>query len=123
MASGQERCIDGAKTIATQMIKDEVAVCWEEYEAMPHVFMSFLPQWKQGNVCYKRWVAFVQTCLAGQNLRTEGFMIGCEYLKIQEIDMGGLTEFTPEYARRMIEVNKRERAEWLESFRRSKSLL
>ena len=123
MASGQERCIDGARVIATQMIKDGVTVCWEEYEAMPHVFMSFLPQWKQGNMCYERWVAFVRKCLEGRELSTEGFMIGCEDLKVREGDVRTLTEFTPEYARRIIEIRKKERIEWLETFRRAKSLL
>jgi acetyl esterase/lipase len=123
MASGQERCIDGAKAIVTQMVRDGVTVCWEEYEAMPHVFMSFLPQWKQSSMCYKRWVAFVRKCLEGRELKTEGFVIGCEDLQIRDVDVGTLTEYTPEYAARMIEVRKKERTEWLETFKRAKSLL
>jgi acetyl esterase/lipase len=123
MASGQERCIDGAKAIATQMVRDGVTVCWEEYEAMPHVFMSFLPRWKQGSMCYERWVAYVKKCLEGGELKTEGFVIGCEDLKIREVDVGTLSDYTPEYAVRMIEVKKRERREWLETFKRAKSLL
>jgi hypothetical protein len=123
MASGQERCIDGAKAIATQMVRDGVKVCWEEYEAMPHAFMSFLPQWKQGSMCYERWVAFVRKCLEGGELRTEGFVIGCEDLKTRKVEVRTLSEYTPEDAARFIEVRKRERTEWLETFRRAKSLL
>lgn len=123
MASGQERCIDGAKAIASQMVRDGVTVCWEEYEAMPHVFMSFLPRWKQSSMCYERWVAFVKKCLEGRELKTEGFVIGCEDLKLRELDVRALSEYTPEYAARMIEARKRERTEWLETFRRAKSLL
>jgi len=123
MASGQERCIDAAKAIATQMVQDGVIVCWEEYEAMPHVFMSFLPQWKQSSMCYERWVAFVRKCLEGRQLKTEGYVIGCEDLKVREVNVGTLSEHTPEYTARMIEVKKKERAEWLETFKRAKSLL
>jgi hypothetical protein len=123
MASGQERCIDAAKAIATQMIKDGVTVFWEEYEAMPHVFMSFLPQWKQSSMCYERWVAFIRKFLEGGQLKTEGYVISCEDLKIREVNVGTLSEYTPEYATRMIELKKKERTEWLETFKSAKSLL
>lgn len=123
MALGQERCIDGAKIIAAQMIRDGVTVCWEEYEAMPHVFMSFLPRWAQGNICYRRWVTFVRKCLEGRELETRGFRIDSESLQPKELDVKSLTDITPEHARRMIEVSKKERTEWLEKFRQAKPRL
>ena len=73
-------------------------------------------------MCYERWVAFAKKCLEGVELKTEGFVIGCEDLKTREIDVGTLSEYTPQYAARMIEI-KKERTEWLETFRRAKSFL
>jgi len=123
MASGQERTIDSAKVIASQAVRDGVTVCWEEYEAMPHVFMTFFPQIPQSEMCYERWVAFAKKCLKGEKLKTRGGAIGCADLKERQVDVGTLSKFSPQDASRLIEATKKQRTEWLEKFRRARSLL
>jgi acetyl esterase/lipase len=123
MASGQERTIDSAKIIASQAVRDGVTVCWEEYEGMPHIFMTFFPQWKQSDMCYKRWVAFARKCLEHEDIKTKGVVIGCEDLRERQVDVGTLSKLSPKDATRLIEAMKKKRTEWLETFKKAKSLL
>lgn len=123
IACGQERTIDCAKIIANQAVRDGVVVHWEEYEGMPHTFMTFFPQWKQSNMCYERWVTFARKCVEGEKLSTNGVVIGCADLKERYVDVEMLSKLTPRDASRLIEKRKKERSDWLGKFRKAKSLL
>lgn len=65
-ACGEESVVDGSMVIASRAAEQGVAVVWEEYEGMPHIFpllpgLGPLPQVKR---CLEDWGDFCCRCVA-----------------------------------------------------------
>lgn len=57
IATGEERCADGAKVVAVQSARDGVSVHFSEYLGMPHIFPVMLNRLLQSRRCYEEWAS------------------------------------------------------------------
>ena len=55
---GEERASDSNKVIAQRAQSQGVQVVWEQYEAMPHMFMMTLEKTPHSGLCFKQWATF-----------------------------------------------------------------
>ena len=90
-ACGEESVIDGCKVIANQAAEQGVAVLWEEFEGMPHIFpllpgLGQLPQVKR---CLKDWGEFCRRCVVQpESLKSsQGVRIGYEAGKESSVNI------------------------------------
>lgn len=57
---GQEMTLDEGRAVATRAARQGVSVVWEEWEAMPHCFVTMLQHLPAGQKCIAQWAAFCE---------------------------------------------------------------
>ena len=98
-ACGEESVLDGCKVIANRAAEQGVAVVWEEYDGMPHIFpllpgLGPLPQVKR---CLEDWGDFCRRCVVQpESLKSSrGVRIGYEVQgEISSVDLKRVWEMT-----------------------------
>ncbi|KAL8953524.1 MAG: hypothetical protein Q9222_000626 [Ikaeria aurantiellina] len=96
-ALGEERMVDGAKTIVQRAAAQGVDVHLEMYEAMPHNWPMLFPTWWQSKLCMQRWAIACESYLEREAASSSAESIGVDK-EVTRHDVGELTSFTPEEA-------------------------
>ena len=104
-ATGTAECMfDSARIVACTAAKQGVAVRWEEYEGMTHVFPLVMPQLPQSARLMKSWAIACETLGNGRRVMGGGVHVGLGELRERSLnvqDVKGLIELTPADAKRM----------------------
>ena len=110
---GEERASDGNKVIAQRAQSQGVRVVWEQYEAMPHTFMTLLDRTAHSILCFEHWAEFCRAVVANpDSVKTSGNCIWVETLRSTAVDMENLTNLTVEDALSMMNAQKATRRVW-----------
>lgn len=110
---GEERASDSNKVIAQRAQSQGVRVVWEQYEAMPHTFMTLLDRTAHPALCFEHWAEFCRTVVANpDNVETSGHLIRVGTLRSTAVDVGHLTELTVEDALSMMHAQAATRRVW-----------
>ncbi|KAK8069710.1 hypothetical protein PG994_006326 [Apiospora phragmitis] len=89
------------KWLVSKLVKDGVAVVFEEYEAMPHVFAAILEKAPQSARCFDGWAKFIsQACRSPQEIQSSFTTIKAKTLKEVNINVKNLSPFTEEDLRK-----------------------
>ena len=121
-AMGQERILDAAKIVAQTAARDGVPVLWNEYERMPHCWISFVPRMPHTTHCYRAWGEACRKLGEGQEFRTRGRMIYIDSLKETEVDTRNLISLSPEEAESRIRGKALQMKSWVGKRRGGPSL-
>ncbi|KAK8045277.1 Esterase [Apiospora rasikravindrae] len=98
---GWECLADEDKWFVSKLVKDGVAVVFEEYEAMPHVFAAILEKAPQSARCFDGWAKFIsQACGSPQEIRSSFTTIKAKTMKEVDINVKNLSPFTEEDLRK-----------------------
>ena len=110
---GDERAVDSNKVIAQRALSQGALVVWQEYEAMPHIFMLLLEKLPHSSLCFERWAQFCRQCVQDPgSLRTSGTFVEVETLRSKEVDMTHLTAITVEEALVSMHAQRDTRRVW-----------
>ncbi|KAL6716759.1 hypothetical protein ACLMJK_006327 [Lecanora helva] len=73
---GEEILADSNQIIAQQAARQGACIQWEQYTAMPHIFMTILPDLPQSRLCYNKWASFCKNCVGdGGALKSQATII------------------------------------------------
>ncbi|KAK8116083.1 hypothetical protein PG984_012585 [Apiospora sp. TS-2023a] len=98
---GWECLADEDKWFVGKLVKDGVAVVFEEYEAMPHVFAGILEKAPQSARCFNGWSKFIsQACESPQEIQSSFTTIKAKTLKEVDINVKNLSPFTEDDLRK-----------------------
>ncbi|KAK8097950.1 uncharacterized protein PG998_013436 [Apiospora kogelbergensis] len=98
---GWECLADEDKWLVSKLVKDGVAVVFEEYEAMPHVFAAILDKAPQSARCFDGWARFIsQACKSPQDIQSSFTTIKAKTMKEVDISVKNLSPFTEEDLRK-----------------------
>lgn len=96
---GEERAADSNKLIAKRAWEQGCEVVWEQYEAMPHIFMLALERLPHSQFAFERWAGFCKRCVEGGGwVGSRGMFVEVETLRTRDVDVGDLTKLTVEEA-------------------------
>ena len=97
---GEEAPTDGAKVVAQQAHSQGVRIRWRQFERLPHIFTSFLPDWDHTKVATAEWAEFCQGLVEdGENLfESGGELIVARDLSRRKVDLERLIGLTREDA-------------------------
>ena len=110
---GEERASDSNKVIAQRAQSQGVRIVWEQYEAMPHTFMTLLDRTAHSILCFEHWAEFCRAVVANpDSVETSGNCIRVETLRSTAVDMENLTKLTVEDALSMMNAQKATRRVW-----------
>ncbi|KAI0011510.1 alpha/beta hydrolase fold-domain-containing protein [Xylariaceae sp. FL0662B] len=99
---GWECLADEDKWLVSKLTRDGVKVVFEEYEAMPHVFVSMIPHTQESRRCLEGWTKFITAvCEDPQKVESKYTTIKAKTLQEVDIDVDSLTPFTDEEVRDM----------------------
>lgn len=101
-ASGQEMIVDAVKVIAQTAFNQGTTVVFQEYEAMPHIFMWTCAGSPQSEKCWKDWADFCKAIHRGKTVASRAVLVEPEGLHERELELSKLTPLTVEDARRMM---------------------
>lgn len=102
IACGEERWRDSAQLIAQNAARQGVKVCFEEYEAMCHMFIVFYPKMRQASMCIQNWAKFCVDCVEGST--EEGAcMVDVSTLERRRRDVRNLNRLSTKQTRDLIE--------------------
>jgi acetyl esterase/lipase len=94
---GEERCSDPTKVVAQAAARQGVVVRWEQYEAMPHIWMMLVKNWWQSMMVGRHWAETCQSFATGKELESKGQLIDLGKGEL-EVDVMTLTDLSPEGA-------------------------
>ena len=97
-ASGQEQIVDGAKVIAQTAFGQGVTVVFQEYEAMPHIFMWRFVDSPQAQKCWIGWADACKRLGEGKSIISRGILVEMKGLRVKEVDLTRLTPLTADDA-------------------------
>ncbi|KAK8084986.1 hypothetical protein PG997_006257 [Apiospora hydei] len=98
---GWECLADEDKWFVSKLVKDGVAIVFEEYEAMPHVFAAILEKAPQSTRCFDGWAKFIsQACGSPQEIQSSFITIKAKTMKEVDINVKNLSPFTEEDLRK-----------------------
>lgn len=102
-ASGQEQLVDAVKVIAQTAFGQGVTVVFQEYEAMPHIFMWRFPEAPQVRRCWTDWAEMCKALVSGAPVASQGLLIKAKGLQAMELDLSNLSPLSVEDARSLME--------------------
>ncbi|KAI9151927.1 AB hydrolase superfamily protein [Paramyrothecium foliicola] len=112
MCVGWEILAEEDKFLARKLVGDGVTLRYEEYEAMPHVFVSIVPHVASSRRCYEGWAGFISQIVAGdKTLGTSAALIKARTLEEQPLKFEDLIDVTEEAVRQRIIAAARAKAE------------
>lgn len=111
-ASGQEMIVDGVKVIARTAFNQGTTVVFQEYEAMPHVFLWLCAGSPQSEKCWNDWANFCKAIQQNKPVASGAVLVEPKGLHEVELDISKLTPLTVDDARGMM----REAAKNLRSY-------
>lgn len=91
---GGERLADGARFLAQSVARQGVAVVWEEYEAMPHLWPLLFATWPQTQRCWKHWARACTSFAEGRPVASSGNRMEVGNLQSREVDLHTLTRLS-----------------------------
>lgn len=91
---GGERLADGARFLAQNAARQGVAVVWEEYEAMPHLWPLLFPTWSQSQRCWRNWARACGSFVKGAPAAPKGNRMEVGSLQSREVDILALTRLS-----------------------------
>jgi acetyl esterase/lipase len=93
-ASGQEMILDAVKVIAQTTFNQGTSVIFEEYEAMPHIFLWSCAGSPQSEKCWNDWANFCKAIQQGKVVASRAVLVEPKGLREVELDVGKLTPLT-----------------------------
>ena len=115
-ASGQEMIVDAVKVIAQTAFNQGTTVVFQEYEAMPHIFLWTCAGSPQSEKCWNDWTNFCKAIRQGKTVACRAVLVEPKGLHERELDISRLTPLTADEACSMI----REAVKGMRSFTGSK---
>jgi len=101
-ASGQEQLVDPVKVIAQTAFEQGVSVSFQEYEAMPHIFMWYFPDSPQAQKCWADWADTCKILVQGGSIPSVGTFVHARGMQISHLDLKTLAPFTIDAARSLM---------------------
>ncbi|KAI2628818.1 Alpha/Beta hydrolase protein [Hypoxylon sp. NC1633] len=99
---GWESLEDESKYMASKLARDGVTVVFEEYEAMPHVFVGILPERPESKRAVSSWANFIkEVCEDPKKIQPSYKTIKAKATKEVDIDIDNLSSFTEEEVKRL----------------------
>ena len=74
-ASGQEMIIDAVRVIAQTAFNQGTTVVFQEYEAMPHIFLWRCPGSPQSEKCWSDWATFGKAIGEGKTVASRAVLV------------------------------------------------
>ena len=111
-ASGQEMIVDGVKVIAQTAFSQGTTVVFQEYEAMPHIFLWSCAGSPQSRKCWHDWAGFCKAIEQGRTVASRAVLVKPKGLHEVGLNINKLTPLTVNDAYRMM----REAAKKIRSF-------
>jgi acetyl esterase/lipase len=99
-ASGQEMIVDAPKLIAQTAFSQGTTVVFQEYESMPHIFMTQFLDSSQSRKCWSDWAGVCKSLINADAITSKAEFIKAKGLQIEQLDLTKLTVLTVEEARR-----------------------
>jgi acetyl esterase/lipase len=99
-ASGQEMIVDAAKLIAQTAFSHGTTVIFQEYESMPHIFMTQFLDSPQSRKCWNDWAEVCKSLINDDAITSKAEFIKAKGLQAEQLDLTKLTILTVEEARR-----------------------
>ena len=101
-SGGQERMADGVMAIAQQAAADGVAVEFEEYRGMPHIWHVTMPRLPQARMVMERWA---DACLRLRGCEIDGSStkaVTFERMEVVDLDIRNLLPLSQDQIRRIV---------------------
>ena len=108
---GGERCSDSARVVAQAAARQGVMVKWEEYEAMPHIWVMLVKRWWQSSTAIKHWAEACQTFASSKREKGTACVIGLDG-KTRSLDLTALTQINPRKAESLIREEAAKMTPW-----------
>ncbi|MCJ1264463.1 hypothetical protein MMC22_004335 [Lobaria immixta] len=89
-----ERNSDATRVVAQTAAKQGVAVIWDEYEFLPHVWPMVLKTYPQTLKCYQSWAEACSRFVSGEVINTTGRFTQWDDLKTRKIDVENVTSLS-----------------------------
>lgn len=119
LCTGQECLTDEDCIVASRAASQGVAVQFEMYEAMPHVFAMLLPFLPTAERCLNSKAAFVRRCVEEPDTArgdgTKGVFVKVKTGEEESLDVGKVAALTVEEARKLMRVSKERRVKGYEA--------
>ena len=110
---GEERGMDSNKLLAQRATAQGICVQWQQYEALPHVFMLMMPKLPHSALCFKTWAKFCLDCVKEPDLvQSHASVVGVKSLNGRTVDPTRLTSLTLDEALRLMNTKRHERRVW-----------
>jgi hypothetical protein len=94
LCCGWECLADEDRYLVSRLRADGVPVVFEEYEAMPHVFVTVLPKLAETERCVRGWARFIAAAVEDPGRIRESFThVKAKTLAESEIDLATLTPY------------------------------
>ncbi|KAK9773904.1 hypothetical protein AB5N19_05691 [Seiridium cardinale] len=101
VCTGWECLADEDKFLVSKLSRDGVAVTFEEYEAMPHVFAPILGHTSEAKRCFDGWAQFITAAVENpKSLKSNYTLIKAKTCDESEIEAKTISPFTDEDVRR-----------------------
>lgn len=97
-ASGQEMIVDAVKVIAQTAFNQGTTVVFQEYEAMPHIFLWSCAGSPQSEKCWNDWANFCKVIQQGKTVASRAVLVEPKGLHEVELDLSKLTPLTVDVA-------------------------
>lgn len=92
LCCGEERAVDANIIIAKRAKSQGVCILFEQFEAMPHLFMLLLANSPHAERCYSGWAEFCKLCTEHpQRQKSEETVIEVETLNERHIDLNSFS--------------------------------
>lgn len=96
---GEEVATDGAKVVVQQAHGQGVSITWRQFERLPHIFISMLPDLEHSKVAIAEWAEFCRGLVeAKEPSKPGGELVVARDLSRKKVDLECLTDLTRESA-------------------------
>ena len=93
-ASGQEMIVEAVKVIVQTAYSQGTTVVFQEYEAMPHIFLWRCPGSPQSEKCWSDWADFCKAIAGGRTVASRAVLVEPRGLHEKDLDISKLTPLT-----------------------------
>ena len=107
-ASGQEQLVDAPKLIAKVAFSQGVTVYFQEYQAMPHIFLWRFGKSPQAKMCWTEWAKICTEMVAGRAPPSKALLVQVKDLRKQELDLANLIPLDLEKMGRLVDGKVKE---------------
>jgi acetyl esterase/lipase len=112
MCTGWEILAQEGKFLARKLVQDGVTVRYEDYEGMPHVFVTIIPHEPSSRRCFTGWTDFISEATTGDaKIGTSAVLIKAKTLEETPLKFESLSEVSEEEMRERILAAARVRGE------------